>query len=137
MSAYSESKYCYKKLVAQEGVFKKMKNFKYTKEILSLIGVVGVFFGLQLYRQLADRYGDKSGVIIVGICFAGIFIITISLIFMKKYLGALCCALGFDLPLFIAFIGIYLDNIIIMCSAIASVFIMVPVVTKVANKYKK
>lgn len=138
MSSYSESKYCYKKLVAQEGVFKKMKNFKYTKEILSLICMIGVFFGISISREMSAKYGNNGAVIIAAICIIIVFAaIIISAIVTKKFINSFIAFLGFGIPTTLMFIGIYLDNIIIMTTGFLSLLIMMPITKKLGDKYCK
>lgn len=115
-----------------------MKNFKYTKEMLSLICMIGVFFGISISREMAAKYGNNGTVIIAAICIIIVFAaIIISAIVTKKFINSFIAFLGFGIPMPLMFIGFYLDNIIIIILGLISLLIMMPITKKLGDKYCK
>lgn len=113
-----------------------MKNSKHMKDMLSLIGVVAVFFGFWLSEKVVGQYGENGRTIILAICVVCECIFTLILIIMKKYLVAFVIAC-LTASLLIMFIGMYLDNIIIIIIGLVILLVLIPVMTKVLNRFKK
>ncbi|GKX68622.1 hypothetical protein [Inconstantimicrobium mannanitabidum] len=115
-----------------------MKNSKYAKEILSLICMIGVFFGISISREIAPKYGNNGTVIIAGICIIIVFAaIIISAIVTKKFINSFIAFFGFGIPMSLIFISLYLDNIFLMLLALSSIFIIMPITKKLGDKYCK
>ncbi|GKX68619.1 hypothetical protein [Inconstantimicrobium mannanitabidum] len=111
-----------------------MKN---TKDIFSSIGMFTVFFGFWLSRDVVEKYGPSGRIVIMAICTCVVFVVIIILAVMKKFFWAAIFLLGFGLPLIIMFLGLYLNNFIILGGGVILTFAMMPVLIKVANKHKK
>jgi len=105
------------------------------KDIPKMGALIGLF-SILIIRALSEKYGNNARIMIGGI----LVIIGIGMILfvlcMKKYSLALLL-LGVMLPSIIAFIGVLLDNIYIAGVGIVLIFIIMPIIAKIAPKYKK
>lgn len=114
-----------------------MKNMKNTKDIFSSIGIFAVFFGFWLSRDVVEKYGPSGRTVIMAICTGVVFVVIIILAVIKKFLWAVLFLLSYGVPGITMLLGLYLNNFIIMVGGLILIFAMIPVVIKVANKYKK
>jgi len=105
------------------------------KNTLKIGASVGLFSVL-ISSVLSERYGNDARIMIGGISvIIGISIILFMLC-MKEYVVALIL-LAMMLPIVIGFIGLYLDKSYLMDIGIISIFIIMPIIIKIAPKYRK
>ncbi len=105
------------------------------KNTLKIGASVGLFSVL-ISRVLSERYGNDARIMIGGISvIIGIGIILFMLC-MKEYVIALLL-LGIMLPGIIAVIGVWLENGYIVATGVILIFIIMPIIIKIAPKYRK
>ena len=105
------------------------------KNIPKMGAAVGLF-SILIIRALSEKYGNNARIMIGGISVIIVIGIILFMLCMKEYVLALLL-LGMMLPCIIAFIGVLLDNIYIAGAGIVLLFIIIPIIVKIAPKYKK
>lgn len=105
------------------------------KDTLKIGASVGLF-SLLIIRALSEKYGNNARIMIGGISVIIGICIILFILCMKKYVLALL-SLGVMLLGIIGFIGMLLDNIYIVGAGIVLVFIIMPIIIKIAPKYRK
>lgn len=106
------------------------------KKNIPKIGASVGLFGVLMSRALSEKYGNNIRIMIVGISVIILISILLFTLSMKEYILVLLL-LGMILPAIIIFIGLWLDNIYIAGAGIVLVFIIMPIIAKIAPKYKK
>lgn len=105
------------------------------EKILRIVSIIGVFLGIAVDKVLINKYGVNASTIIVGVLIIILLIIITVLIFLKYFLVAFALLL-LGTPLIIGFIGMYLDNLVLMMIGIALIVVVVPIMKKVLPRLK-
>lgn len=105
------------------------------KNTLKIGASVGLFSVL-ISRVLSERYGNDARIMISGIAVTIGIVIVSFLFFMKQYVTGVILAIMF-LPVVIGFIGLYLDKSYLVNIGIILIFIIMPIIIKIAPKYRK
>lgn len=94
------------------------------------IGILSAIVGMILYKIIGSYFGVSGQKLlmygIVSIC----LLITIGLALMKQFMAVAFC-LTIVLPLVMASIGMYLDNLLLVFGGIVLLIIMIFVVLKI------
>jgi len=106
------------------------------KKNIPKIGASVGLFGVLMSRALSEKYGNDIRIMISGIAVL-ICIISILFVFCMKYYALALMLLAMMTPLILGFIGLYLDKSYLMDIGIISIFIIIPIIVKIAPKYKK
>ncbi|MDT8718422.1 hypothetical protein IAI10_17280 [Clostridium sp. 19966] len=105
------------------------------EKILRIVSIIGVFLGIAVDKVLINKYGVNASTIMVGALIIILLILITALIFLKYFLAALGLLI-LGTPLIISFIGMYLDNLILMMIGVALMVVVVPVMKKVLLRLK-
>jgi len=108
-----------------------MKNKQ--KYLMSMIGIFGVLFGRILNRVLSNYFGNKGSNIAFAISGAIVLCVILILVIKKYYIAAVLSVIAF-IPLIVAGIGLYLNNMNIVGFGILLIFIIYPITIKVIKK---
>lgn len=100
------------------------------------ISVFGVFLGMFLSKIIASRYGHSGRILIAVFALCISLLATAFVVYNKRYVEAL--ALVFIIsPGFVIIMGMYLDNLYLAGLGLVLLFIIVPIIIKVAPKFIK
>lgn len=108
---------------------------KKTKYSLSSIGVLGVLFGRFLNRELTHYIGNSASNLVVTICITVIFCVILISIIMKQYITAIGLLVG-SIPLIVAGVGLYLNNMDLLGLGILLIFIIFTIMMIVTKRFK-
>ncbi len=106
------------------------------KKNITRIGASVGLLGVLLSRALSEKYGNDIRIMISGIAVTIGIVIVSFLFFMKQYVTGVILAMMF-LPVVIGFIGLYLDKSYLVNIGIILIFIIMPIIIKIAPKYRK
>jgi len=106
------------------------------KKNITRIGASVGLFSVLLSRALSEKYGNDIRIMISGIAVTIGIVIVSFLFFMKQYVTGVILAIMF-LPVVIGFIGLYLDKSYLVNIGIILIFIIMPIIIKIAPKYRK
>jgi hypothetical protein len=103
------------------------------------IGVLSAVIGMILYKVMSNYYGDSGPKLVMYACVSISLAAIISLVLMKHFLAAFLLSM-IGLPVVVMAIGMYFDNVLVGFGGVILLFIMSPIVIKIAPylaKYKK
>ncbi|WP_238885085.1 hypothetical protein [Clostridium sp. YIM B02551] len=100
------------------------------------LGILAIFLGMALSRTIGDKtYFGLNGRVLTGIICVVFLLIIISIAFIKRQYAAALVFFGMAVPLAIAFIGIYMDNLKLVFGGIIGIFIIMIIEIKALKKY--
>lgn len=110
------------------------------KNKVSNVGILGVLFGVFMNRILVSKYGDMGSVMLASVALTIMLIAFLGIIFMKKYVAALVF-LPVVVPGTVMFVGIIIDNWIMMIGGLlllmVGLLIMIKILPKLIEKQKE
>lgn len=105
------------------------------KKVKPYLGIFGVLFGIVLSRFMVDKYGEDSRILMMfGLSLVALVLVLI-IVYKRKYFEALLM-LFIILPVIVMTIGMYIDNIYFASVGFVLIFIIAPIMVKIASKKK-